>query len=120
MARQGGTSTEWKRLREQAFRIYGHSCVICGEVAREIDHIIELDQGGLDEIGNLQPLCTDCHKRKTAAYNSKRLTKNKKETTRRLLPLSLACRPSMSYIAKRTELTAQYNAGSTHHAINRR
>lgn len=75
MARQGGTSTEWKRLREQAFRIYGTSCVICGEVAKEIDHIIELDQGGLDEIGNLQPLCKDCHKRKTAAYNSKRMTK---------------------------------------------
>lgn len=78
MARQGGTSTEWKRLREQAFRIYGTSCVICGEVAKEIDHIIELDQGGLDEIGNLQPLCTDCHKRKTAAYNSKRMTKTHK------------------------------------------
>ncbi len=29
-----------------------------------IDHIIELDKGGLDEIGNLQILCTACHKLK--------------------------------------------------------
>jgi hypothetical protein len=32
----------------------------------EVDHIAELWEGGSNEIGNLQPLCPDCHKEKSA------------------------------------------------------
>lgn len=75
MARTGGTTGTWRELREQCFRIYGTACVICGDQAKEIDHIIELNEGGTDTIDNLQPLCKSCHARKTAAYNSRRMKK---------------------------------------------
>lgn len=34
--------------------------------ATEIDHILPLFKGGRDHEDNLQPLCGDCHKEKTA------------------------------------------------------
>lgn len=75
MARQGGTSTQWRRARGMAFRVHGNACVQCGDKATEIDHIIEVDSGGTDDIENLQPLCSPCHRVKTSKYNSKRMTK---------------------------------------------
>jgi hypothetical protein len=33
--------------------------------AFEVDHIAELWEGGCNEIGNLQPLCEDCHAAKS-------------------------------------------------------
>lgn len=75
--RQGGTSTEWRKIRGVVFRTYGDACLKCGDKATEVDHIVELDAGGTDDIENLQPLCRECHKAKTAAYNSQRLTKRK-------------------------------------------
>ena len=78
--RQGGTSTEWRKIRGVVFRTMGNACVMCGDTAKEVDHIIELDAGGTDDLENLQPLCTACHRAKTSAYNSKRLTKKKPES----------------------------------------
>lgn len=40
----------------------------------EIDHIIELGDGGKDEFDNLQALCPNCHAEKTRLY---KLKKNK-------------------------------------------
>lgn len=40
--------------------------------AQEIDHIIPLHMGGTEHEANLQPLCIDCHKAKTAAEASNR------------------------------------------------
>jgi 5-methylcytosine-specific restriction protein A len=34
--------------------------------ATQIDHIVPLFRGGLDDWDNYQPLCDDCHKGKTA------------------------------------------------------
>ncbi|MHB8513939.1 MAG: HNH endonuclease signature motif containing protein [Dehalococcoidia bacterium] len=42
----------------------GDRCLMCGEAATEIDHI---DGGGTDELDNLQPLCSDCHRKKSLA-----------------------------------------------------
>lgn len=75
--RQGGTNGAWRKQRGVVFRTYGDACLKCGDKATEVDHIIELAQGGTDEIENLQPLCTACHKAKTARFNSERLTKRK-------------------------------------------
>lgn len=34
----------------------------------EADHIVEIRDGGSNDLGNLQTLCLDCHKRKTRNY----------------------------------------------------
>lgn len=41
--------------------------------AIEIDHVLPLEDGGLDEPANLQPLCHGCHAIKTQAENRARL-----------------------------------------------
>ena len=68
-----GNTTKRESLRAQAFRLYGKTCNYCGEVGNEVDHVIELAAGGDNSIENLQVLCKQCHKAKTAAYNSKRM-----------------------------------------------
>ncbi len=40
--------------------------------AEEVDHIVRLADGGTDHPSNLQSLCEDCHKEKTAAENGAR------------------------------------------------
>lgn len=45
---------------------------MCGDRATDVDHIIELAAGGTNTIDNVQPLCRDCHKAKTARFNSTR------------------------------------------------
>ena len=67
-----GNTTKRENLRAQAFKMYGRFCNYCGDTANEVDHILELAEGGDNDISNLQVLCTNCHKIKTAAYNSKR------------------------------------------------
>lgn len=66
---RGGTTKEWRTARELAFRTYGDVCFQCGNKATEIDHIVEVAEGGTDDIENLQPLCNPCHKVKTSVYN---------------------------------------------------
>jgi hypothetical protein len=44
----------------------------CGEVATQVDHIIELAIGGTNTLDNLQPLCKPCHTAKTVSFNKKR------------------------------------------------
>lgn len=41
----------------------------------DIDHINELANGGSNDISNLQALCKECHKEKTARFNSERVRK---------------------------------------------
>ena len=47
-------------------------CVVCEQtgrvtLAKELDHIIALDNGGTNEPSNRQGLCIECHKVKTLA-----------------------------------------------------
>ena len=35
--------------------------------ATEVDHVIPRSLGGADEMENLQSICRDCHKKKTAS-----------------------------------------------------
>lgn len=63
----------WKlqRLRRRLMQ-ENPLCVKCderGEVraATELDHIVPLFKGGSNDEGNLQLLCEECHREKTAA-----------------------------------------------------
>jgi 5-methylcytosine-specific restriction endonuclease McrA len=60
------TAIQWMALRE----FYGNSCLCCDEAfapdALTRDHVVPLAKGGTNDIGNIQPLCMDCNKRKGA------------------------------------------------------
>jgi 5-methylcytosine-specific restriction protein A len=65
-----GTTTEWRKLRAACFRVWGKTCMYCGDRASDVDHIIELALGGTNTIDNVQPLCKPCHMAKTVRFNS--------------------------------------------------
>ncbi|MAG66595.1 MAG: HNH endonuclease [Pseudomonadales bacterium] len=58
----------WRRKRDQIFLRDGYTCQHCGKVTHELelDHIVNVAQGGTDDDENLQSLCVPCHKQKTA------------------------------------------------------
>ena len=60
----------WYRLRRQVIAA-NPLCVHClakgrPTQAKEIDHITPISMGGTNDLANLQALCLDCHRRKTA------------------------------------------------------
>jgi 5-methylcytosine-specific restriction endonuclease McrA len=61
----------WLRLR-RLILMNDPLCVMCGaegraQAADEVDHIIALANGGTNEADNLQPLCREHHRIKTAS-----------------------------------------------------
>tara|TARA_B100000519_G_C14218982_1_gene426523 strand:- start:585 stop:1124 length:540 start_codon:yes stop_codon:yes gene_type:complete len=60
-----------------------NSCDILLPPTFEIDHIVELRDGGKDEYDNLQALCPNCHSLKTRANTLKRHLAFKKEFGKR-------------------------------------
>ncbi len=67
---QGRGGRAWRRLREQVLARDLYTCRHCLRVCLPenlcADHIINRANGGSDDLSNLQTLCTDCHKVKTA------------------------------------------------------
>ena len=68
---QRGYGAEWQRTRKAILLRDNYLCVPCttnGRVtpATQVDHIKPKADGGTDEHTNLQSICTDCHKIKTA------------------------------------------------------
>ncbi|GAB5387073.1 MAG: hypothetical protein Alpg2KO_00410 [Alphaproteobacteria bacterium] len=59
-----GYGRKWRKLRAR-FLTKNPDCVSCGRVATVVDHILPLNDGGGNEMGNLQALCRDCHAKKT-------------------------------------------------------
>ena len=65
------SGSRWQKLRE---RIFSRDCGLCQECLRqgyikagsEVDHIIPVLNGGTDDESNLQILCEDHHRIKTA------------------------------------------------------
>ena len=75
-AAQRGYGNEWRKLRAQILRRDGHLCQICLSIgsytkATEVDHITPKAMGGDDSPSNLQAICRDCHRLKTAAEGSR-------------------------------------------------
>ncbi|WBM34138.1 HNH endonuclease [Pseudomonas sp. NY11382] len=58
----------WRRIRERILLRDQYTCCGCGVVTQdlEVDHIINVAEGGSDEDSNLQSLCVPCHQAKTA------------------------------------------------------
>lgn len=65
-----GYGWQWQKLRKAmlAQEPLCRTCQARGMVtaATELDHIVPKAQGGTDDPGNLAPICTPCHKDKTA------------------------------------------------------
>lgn len=60
-------SAEFQRNRRKLLAQEGVACVECGDSdSLEADHIVPLEEGGTDALANLQALCHDHHKKKTA------------------------------------------------------
>lgn len=95
---RGGTSQKWRLARDLAFRTYGDSCFKCGDKATDIDHILEVAEGGTDDIENLQPLCRACHIEKTNIYNSRRASQ-KRNRDGVFLDAVTPRLPSLSYLS---------------------
>ena len=62
----------WRRKREAILVRDNYTCRMCGLTTKdlEVDHIVNVAQGGTDEDGNLQAICIPCHKAKTARESS--------------------------------------------------
>lgn len=65
----------WMQTRRRVLLNGGFECTACGRVhqSNEVDHRVPLEQGGSNELHNLQVLCHDCHAEKTANEQRKRL-----------------------------------------------
>ena len=67
--RQRGRKWMARRARLLSDSPLCRACTLAGRLraATEVDHIVPLYRGGADDDDNLQPLCSDCHRAKSAA-----------------------------------------------------
>lgn len=66
--KQSGSTTAWRRLREQVIRRDG-CCQQCGTEERlSVDHIVPRHLGGSDAMDNLQVLCSQCNSSKGGRF----------------------------------------------------
>jgi 5-methylcytosine-specific restriction protein A len=63
-ASKRGYGASWTKRRE-AFLRANPTCIKCGRKSTVCDHIIPKNDGGADDESNWQPLCRECHSRKT-------------------------------------------------------
>ena len=66
-----GYGAAWQRLRATVLKRDNYLCQPCMRMGRvteagQVDHIKAKQHGGTDEPANLQAICDDCHKAKTA------------------------------------------------------
>ena len=67
-----GYGAEWEGTRKRILRRDKGLCQVCLKAgkfrpARQVDHIVPKFEGGTEDDDNLQSICLDCHKVKTAA-----------------------------------------------------
>jgi len=69
---QGRGGRPWRRKREAVLKRDGYLCQPCNRkgklsLAKEVDHIVPVAEGGTDEDRNLEAICKPCHHAKTQA-----------------------------------------------------
>lgn len=82
----------WDTIRREILKRDNHTCKLCGATHKqepkwhydsychcEVDHIIEVADGGTDDRDNLRVLCHDCHVAKTKDMAFKRRKVNHEE-----------------------------------------
>lgn len=70
--RSGRGGRPWRRLRQRVLERDRHLCQPCQRTGRatpanEVDHIVNVAEGGTDSDDNLEAICGPCHKAKTAS-----------------------------------------------------
>jgi 5-methylcytosine-specific restriction endonuclease McrA len=68
---------EWKSIRRFVRRRDRWTCQLCWNPGREVDHIVEVADGGLSVPENLRVLCRKCHLAKTATSRKARAERKK-------------------------------------------
>lgn len=56
----------WARTRQRILRRDRRTCVVCGNHATEVDHILAQAFGGGEQHANLRSICYICHRDKSA------------------------------------------------------
>lgn len=58
-----------KNIRAWLFKRDGYRCLRCGNVnSLSVDHIVSVNKGGMNRLGNLQTLCGSCNSWKSDRY----------------------------------------------------
>lgn len=79
--------SNWIEIRAEVFRLKGRKCYIvtdgvpCNRPATEVDHKIP---SGSDELENLFPICTYCHRRKSSSEGWAALRRKKRQARNRV------------------------------------
>lgn len=57
MSEHSARGSRWEATRKKVLARDGYACVVCGEAANHVDHIIPRSRGGSDDMDNLQAMC---------------------------------------------------------------
>ncbi len=66
-----GSTTKWRKLRDEVIRRDGGTCQRCGMPGNHVDHIVPrrlADPSIADSLDNLQLLCSNCNLRKGGRF----------------------------------------------------
>ena len=91
---QRGNSAErgygyaWRVQRTKYLRIH-RFCVMCGNPATDVDHIVPRRAGGTDDESNYQALCHGCHAKKTSMEKTRRMAAKPMILLKGIPPLDL-------------------------------
>jgi hypothetical protein len=51
----------WRKRREIILKMHDDLCYYCGDLADTVDHIVDRQHGGTDQINNLVAACQECN-----------------------------------------------------------
>lgn len=57
MSDHSARGSQWNKTRQAVLERDGYSCVVCGQSANHVDHVVPRSRGGTDDMDNLQAMC---------------------------------------------------------------